>query len=168
MKIKFRGENDPPDWWIYENWEMLAHFDLLGYRLDDERIAQKLESESGTLSKTARKYIADRYIRRRARKRGRKPQSAEDKLRSRRDRAIEFVNAIDAALSRVGGDWERLPKGLFSGTLQSAKQRYSRAKTIKDEWDRECLGYMRAAARHLRIPFEEYRADLRKRYRNVP
>jgi hypothetical protein len=168
MKIKFRGENDPPDRWIYEHWEMLAHFDQSGYRLDEERIAQKLESEGGTLSTAARKYIADRFIRRQARKRGRKPLSAEDKLRSRRDRAIEFVNAIDAARDKVGGDWERLPKGLFSGTLESAKQRYSRSKKIKDEWDRECLGYIRDAARDLGISPEELRTDLRKRFPDVP
>jgi hypothetical protein len=73
------------------------------------------------------------------------------------------------ALNKVDGDWNRLPKkGLFSGTLQSAKQRYSRSKKIKDEWDRECLGYMRDAARYAGIPFDEYRAHLKKRYRNVP
>jgi hypothetical protein len=169
MKIKFREENAPLDWWIYENWEMLIHFERSGHRLDDERIAQKLESERGTLSKSVRKYIADRYIRRRPRKRGRRPQSAEEKLRSRRERAVKYVNTIDAALNEVGGDWKRLPKGrLFSGTLQSAKERYSRSKAIKDEWERECLGHMRDAAGYLGITLDEFRADLRKWCRDVP
>jgi hypothetical protein len=168
MKIKSRGENDLP-WQFYEDWGGIAHMDRLGYRFDDERIAQKLESERGTLSKTARKYIADRFIRARTRKPGRRPKSTEEKLRSRRDRAIEFVNAMDAALDKVGGDWERLPKkGLFSGTLQSAKQRYSRSKTIKDEWDRESLDIMRGWARVRGITLDELRADLRARSRNVP
>jgi hypothetical protein len=56
MKLKFRGENDPPDWWIYEDWGALAHFDRSGYQIDAERIAQKLERESGTLEGRAKVY----------------------------------------------------------------------------------------------------------------
>jgi hypothetical protein len=168
MKTKSRVKNAGL-WIYYDDWEVLAYFDGLGYRLDDELVAQKLVREGGMLSKSARKYIADRYISRRARKRGRRPISAEEKQRSRRDRAIEFVNAIDAALNKVGGDWNRLPKkGLFSGTVQSAKQQYSRFKKIKDEWDREGLGYIRDAARYAGIPFDEYRARLKKQFSGVP
>ena len=156
-------------WWIYDRWDVIAHFDQSGYWIDAERIAQKLESESGTLTETARRYIADRFIRRRTRKRGRKPKSVEEKLQLQRHRAIEYVIAIDAELEKVGGKWERLlKKGLFNGTVQSAKERYSRSKAIKAEWDRECLGYIREAAGLMGIPFDEYRAELRKRFPDAP
>jgi hypothetical protein len=166
MKAKATQPADAPDF-AYENknWTWIITASQAGYQLDDERIAQKLERE---LAGPAGKFIADRYIRRIKGKLGRRAFPAERKLVVERDRNIAFYNKMTAELRKVDDDWSLLPKHLFTGTIKSAKERYSRCKKVKDDLDRELDDCLRTAARVTGVTFEQYKADLIELFSDRP
>jgi hypothetical protein len=165
MNAKTKLQNDAPDF-AYENnhWGFIILCDQAGFRLDDKRIARKLERH-GAPPGRAGKFLADRFIQK-TRKRGRRAYTPAAKLRLRRDHDIQFFEIIDAALPGVHSDWHRL-KHLWTGTESSAKQRYSRGKKARADRDRELEECIRSAARFEGVPFEEYKAYLIETLRNA-